>query len=96
MLLKIRFATKPPPRKQARGDIRFARVLAVLLSPAAMMAWILAIWQLVAQTGWVAAFPIETGLFSRWQIWIVLAFALQLLGWLLTRYTRDGEEQAIP
>ena len=53
--------------------------LAALLSPAALISLALGIWRLGADLGWTDEFVISNGLFSHWQVWIVLAIALQTL-----------------
>ena len=52
-------------------------VLPALLSPAAVVALVLGLWRVSADLGWTEEFLISNGFFSHWQVWIVLAIALQ-------------------
>lgn len=61
---------------QAAQD--FTPLLAALLSPASVIALILAFWRLGADLNWTGEFAISTGLFSHWQVWMALAVALQI------------------
>jgi hypothetical protein len=64
--------------------------LAALLTPAALMAYVLGFWRLAADIGVAGEFGI-TGVFSHWQIWILIAALLHLSGYVLNRYGRGGE-----
>jgi hypothetical protein len=48
-----------------------------LLTPAAAVATVLALWRLGADLRWTGEFAISEGLFSHWQVWLALAFLLQ-------------------
>jgi len=50
------------------------------------MACVLALWRLAADLGDTGQFPITTGLFSHWQVWITVATTLQFLAIVLNRY----------
>jgi hypothetical protein len=54
-----------------------APLLAAFLSPASVVALVLAFWRLGADLGWTGQFAISTGLFSHWQVWMALAVGLQ-------------------
>jgi hypothetical protein len=60
--------------------------LAALLTPAAVMAIVLALWRLSADLGATRVFPISTGLFSHWQIWLTGAAVLEFFAIVLSRY----------
>jgi len=64
--------------------------LGALLTPAALMAYVLGFWRLAADIGVAGEFGI-TGLFSHWQVWILIAAVLHLCGYVLGRYGRGGE-----
>lgn len=53
------------------------------------MAYVLGFWRLAADMGMAGEFGI-TGLFSHWQIWILIAALLQGSGYALNRYGRSG------
>ena len=69
--------------------------LAALLSPAALISLVFGIWRLGADLGWTDEFVISNGLFSHWQVWIVLAIALQTLSsaFSLSKRKTDPSEQ---
>lgn len=73
---------------------RFAFALAALLTPAALMAAVLACWRLAADLNWTREFAISTGPFSHWQVWIAMAAILQIAASKLNRYGRGG--RAVP
>ncbi|HLW75670.1 MAG TPA: hypothetical protein VKS01_01775 [Bryobacteraceae bacterium] len=66
-----------------------ALAFAALLGPAALMAWVLGLWRLAAEMGMAGEFGI-TGVFSHWQIWILIAVFLHACGFVLNRYGRSG------
>lgn len=53
------------------------------------MAYVLGFWRLASDMGVAGEFGI-TGLFSHWQVWIVLAAALTITSSILNRYSRGG------
>ena len=69
--------------------------LAALLSPAAVISLVFGVWRLGTDLGWTDAFIISNGLFSHWQVWIVLAIALQTLAstFSLSNRKTDPSEQ---
>jgi len=50
------------------------------------MACVLAFWRLAADLNITGQFPIPSGLFSHWQVWLTLAVSLQFSATLLNRY----------
>jgi hypothetical protein len=58
------------------------------------MAYVLAIWSLTSDMEMTGAFGI-TGIFSHWQVWIMLAVALQIAAYYLSRYGK-GHEVHLP
>jgi hypothetical protein len=57
-----------------------------LLTPAALMADVLAGWCLAADINIARQFPIVQGFYSHWQVWVAAAAALHLGAILLNRY----------
>jgi hypothetical protein len=53
-------------------------VLPALLTPAAVLAFVLGLWRVSSDLGWTEQFLIANGFFSHWQVWIALAIALQV------------------
>jgi len=63
-----------------------------LLTPAALMALVLGCWRLASDLNLTGEFVISRGLFSHWQVWMVLAGILQTCASVLNRYGRGGRE----
>lgn len=74
MTLHVRFPEIRQPGEKGR-ELLLAS--APLLTPACVMAYVLAFWRLAADLG-MARESSSQGLFSHWQLWIALAAALQL------------------
>lgn len=84
MNLRIRF---PQGRKITRTSIRQREIAAVagsLITPACVMAYVVAIWRLAADIGIAAGSSLQ-GLFFHWQIWLALGLALQFGGPTINR-----------
>ena len=94
MLVRIQLSSKTKVRAKRRKNQHVALALAALLTPAAVMACVLAFWRLGADLNVTGQFPIPFGLFSHWQVWLTLAASLQFSATLLNRYGLT--EQAIP
>jgi hypothetical protein len=58
---------------------QLANVLVALLTPAAVVAFVMGMWRVCMDLGWAGAFLISDGFFSHWQVWIALAIALKML-----------------
>ena len=86
MIVRIRFSNGPRVRRNQRKNQHLALGLAALLTPAAVMAIVLALWRLSADLRATGEFPISAGLFSHWQIWLTSAAILVFLAIILNRY----------
>lgn len=86
MVVRIHFGHGPKVQKKKGKNKRFALAVSSLLTPAAMMAFVLGFWRLAADLRWTGEFGISTGLFSHWQVWVILAGLLQWCSWQLNRY----------
>ena len=62
---------------------QLANILVALLTPAAMVAFVMGIWRVCADLGWAGAFLINSGFFSHWQVWIALSIGLKMLSSML-------------
>lgn len=89
MVVRIRLSSGTKVRQKRRKNQRVALALASLLTPAAVMACVLALWRIAADLKATAQFPIANGLFSHWQVWITLAGSLQFAATLLNRYGKS-------
>ena len=86
MIVRIRLGSGARVRHKRRKNQHVALAFAALLTPAAVMACVLALWRLAADLGATGQFPITEGLFSHWQVWITVATMLQFSAILLNRY----------
>lgn len=95
MLVRIRLGSGRKLRQQDRKNRHLALAFAALLVPAAVMAYVLAGWRLLADLKVTGQFPITGGLFSHWLVWFAAAAVLHGLAILLNRYggTADRVEQ---
>lgn len=65
---------------------RYAPAVAFLLTPFALVGYVLALWRIGADLNWLGEFFIRQGLFSRWQVWLAIAIATQLVANQLNRF----------
>ena len=88
MIVRIRLSSGIKVRQKRRKNRHVALATASLLTPAAVMACVLAFWRLAADLSVTGQFPITNGLFSHWQVWLTVATSLQFSAILLNRYGR--------
>jgi hypothetical protein len=94
MKVRIRFARGTKVERKRRKNRRLALVVGALLTPATVMACILALWRIAADLSWTNRFAISSGLFSHWQVWMVAAAILHFCSRALNRYGRGGDAAA--
>jgi hypothetical protein len=94
MTVRIRFGKGPTVRRKRRKNQHVALAVASLLTPAAVMACVLAFWRITADLKATNQFPITSGLFSHWQIWLACAVLLQLSAFALNRYGKSEPSSA--
>jgi len=94
MILRIRLPRGRPIERRDGKNRHVALALGALLTPLALMAYVLGLWRLASDMGFAGEFGI-TGLFSHWQIWMIVGVALQLGGSFLNRYGH-GDEFHVP
>jgi hypothetical protein len=94
MIVRIRFGSGTKIGRKPRKQRRFAVGIAGLLTPAAVLAAVLALWRIAADMNWTGSFAIPAGFFSHWQVWLGAALVLQLCAHLLNRYAKGGETAA--
>jgi hypothetical protein len=58
---------------------QLANLLVALLTPAAVIAFVMGTWRVCADLGWAGAFLIGDGFFSHWQVWIALSIGLKMV-----------------
>ena len=86
MVIRIRLGTGPKLRRKQHKNRHVALAVAALITPAGVMALVLAFWRLAADLKFTGEFPIADGLFSHWQIWMAAGVALHSCAILLNRY----------
>ena len=92
MVVRIRLKRGPKVRLKKRKNRHVALASAALLTPAAVVAFVLSMWRLGADIGFTSSFAIHTGILSHWQVWLAISVAIQFLAVLLNRYGRPGPE----
>ena len=90
MVVRIRLNYEKAARQTAAVNRQATLVAATLMTPVAVMAWVLAAWRLLADLEIAGAFAISKGLFSHWQVWIAVALAVQFAAVWLQRSARRG------
>lgn len=94
MLARFGLTTVPsvPVREAILKQRRFAPVLGFVITPFALTSYVLAFWRLGSDLNWLGEFFITAGLFSRWQVWLALAIAMQILANQLNRFGSQDPE----
>jgi hypothetical protein len=92
MRVRIRLHLGPGFASRLSRNREIACLAAALLTPAAVAAFVLGIWRLASDLNWTGDFVIEHGLFSHWQVWMVMAGLLETCAAILNRYGRGGGE----
>jgi len=64
-------------RRIVQNSAQAADVLVALVTPSAVVAFVMGLWRLTADLGWTESFPITAGFFSHWLVWIALAIGLK-------------------
>jgi hypothetical protein len=90
MVVRIRLQRGRPRLRKPGKNRHVAFAFGALLTPAALMAYVLGFWRLASDIGAAGEFGI-TGVFSHWQIWMVLGALLQVAAYVLNRYGRGGD-----
>jgi hypothetical protein len=93
MVVRIRFAKGPTLRRKRGNNRKVALAAGALLTPAALVASVLALWRIAADLRVTNSFAIASGLFSHWQVWLAAAVALQVCSRMLNRYGK-GDDRA--
>jgi hypothetical protein len=85
----VRIRLRRGSRRSLKAGLRpTAILLAALLTPAALMAWALGGWRLMADLKWTGEFAIRDGVFSHWQAWAAIAILVQFAGLVFGRLAR--------
>jgi hypothetical protein len=92
MVVRIRLKRGPKVRHTRRKNRHVALASAALLTPAAVVAFVLSMWRLGADIGFTSSFAIHTGIFSHWLVWLAISVAVQFLAVVLNRYGKPAQE----
>ena len=90
MIVRLQLRQGHPLRRTRGKNRRLALASGALLIPASLMAYVLGFWRLASDVGVTNEFAIH-GMFSHWQIWIVIAVVLHVAAGVLNRYGRGGQ-----
>lgn len=71
-------------------------LVGAFVTPAAVIATVMALWRIGADVGFTGEFVVSTGLFSHWQVWMMLALVLKLTGSLIHRTPQAPDGEADP
>jgi hypothetical protein len=74
---------------------QFRPIFRYLMTPIALIQYVLAGWRLGADLQWTGNFFIERGLLSHWQVWLALAIVTQATGSHLHRM-HEQDAEALP
>jgi hypothetical protein len=69
-------------------SLRFATLLAAVMGPAVLAAYVFASWSLAANLGWTGSFPFAAGPLSNWLVWAGIAIAVHAAVAVLRRAVR--------
>ncbi len=94
MVVRIRLRMGPAFSKGLARHRQAASLVAALLTPAAVMAFVLGFWRLGSDLKLTGEFAISSGLFSHWQVWFAAAGLLQTCASILNRYGRARSHPA--
>ncbi len=95
MLVRIRLHGGPKVRQTKRKNRHIALASAALLTPAAVMAFVLSMWRLGSDLGFARSFAIRNGILSHWQVWLAISVAIQFVSVLLNRYGNPGPDATV-
>ncbi|MFN8687012.1 MAG: hypothetical protein ACK50U_13535 [Acidobacteriota bacterium] len=94
MIVRIRFHIGPRVSGTRNIDSKLAYAIASLLTPAALLCVVVALWRLLADLNVASEFIFRHGLLSHWQVWIALGVAVQTISSFLDRYGRRFQDQS--
>ena len=91
MIVRIKLQIGPKVYGDRNLDSKLAFAVSSLLTPAAVLCIVVALWRLLADLGVTEEFVIRGGLFSHWQVWLAAGILTQSLSVYLDRYGRRVE-----
>ena len=72
--------------QSVQGVKQAGQMFVALLTPASVVALALGLWCIGATLGSTQAFPVSDGMFSHWQVWMVLAVLVKTTATMLARF----------
>ena len=91
MVVRIRFRTGPRVARRKGKNSRLAWGAAGLLTLGSVSCLFLGLWRLGVDVGWTGDFAFPDGsFFSHWQVWLLLALAIETAAWKLNHYGRPA------
>jgi hypothetical protein len=90
MVVRIRISAGQDSILRRRYDAKFAMAFAGLLTPAAVLCFVMGLWGVLADTGFAKQFVFEDGLLSHWQVWLALGVLVQAVGIALDKYGKHA------
>jgi hypothetical protein len=96
MIVRIRLRLGSNRASREGSNRNVALAIAALLSPAALVAFALFTWSLLADLGLAGEFGIRDEVFARWQTWLLISLVLQSLALALNRYGSAEGETSMP
>ncbi len=93
MIVRIQLRVGPRIARHRNVESKVAFAFASLLTPAAVLCIVVALWRLLADLNVTTEFAIRRGLLSHWQVWLALGVGVQMLSVYLDRYARRGAER---
>jgi hypothetical protein len=94
MLVPRTYAFEPAMKKLIERPRQFAPVVSYLMTPIALVGYMLAFWRLGADLNLAGEFFISQGLLSRWQVWLALAILTQIAAKELNRLAHSDDNLA--
>jgi len=93
MKVRIRFGKNSKVGRKRGKNRRLALVAGALLTPAALVAWVLGLWRIAADLNWTNQFAIPSGPLSHWQVWFGVGALLQWCSRILNRYGKREDTE---
>jgi hypothetical protein len=93
-ILPIRAGQSTKRNEDELSPAELVQGLTHILNPSSAFALALGLWRLGADLGITSEFAISDGPFSHWQVWMVAAAGMQLLGYSLRKRFRPAGDAA--
>jgi hypothetical protein len=95
MSVHLDAALNPALKRVVETSQQNGPIFSYLLTPVALVGYVLGFWRLGADLNWVGEFFVRRGLFSHWQVWIALAIITQVGAAHLNRNSRTDQPTGV-